>query len=115
MRFSGCVISALVIAGCLGGSAYGQKPGGGGRPASSGTRSSGIDTWSRSPGGAPASTLSLPSSVTVHQAEDEKKLDFKVETVVVLVPAVVTDKAGAPVHHLTGADFHILENGKRSE
>ncbi len=112
MRFTCFAVSALVVACCLGGSAYGQKPGGGGRSTSSGTRSSGIDPWSRSLGGAPASTLSLPTTVTVHRAEDEKKLDFKVETVVVLVPAVVTDKKGVPVHHLTQADFRILENGR---
>ncbi len=40
-------------------------------------------------------------------------LKFKSETVVVLVPAVVTDKSGGHIHNLTKKDFKILENGKQ--
>ena len=46
-------------------------------------------------------------------ASEERMLKFKSETVVVLVPAVVTDKSGNHIHHLTKKDFKLLENGKQ--
>jgi VWFA-related protein len=47
-----------------------------------------------------------------HHADDERTLKFKSETVLIQVPAVVTDKSGNHVHSLSKDDFTILENGK---
>jgi VWFA-related protein len=46
------------------------------------------------------------------RADDEKKVEFRSETVLVQVPTVVTDKAGNHVHSLKKEDFKIEENGK---
>jgi VWFA-related protein len=54
---------------------------------------------------------SLPIVVSTQRAEDEKKVEFKAEAILVLVPVVVTDH-GTAVRHLAQSDFHILENGK---
>jgi hypothetical protein len=48
-----------------------------------------------------------------HHADQEGTLKFKSETVLVQVPAVVTDKSGNHVHNLVKDDFKILENGKQ--
>jgi len=48
-------------------------------------------------------------------ASEERMLKFKSETVVVLVPAVVTDKSGTHVHNLSKKDFKVLENGKQQK
>ncbi len=48
-------------------------------------------------------------------ASEESMLKFKSETVVVLVPAVVTDKSGTHVHNLSKKDFKVLENGKQQK
>jgi VWFA-related protein len=47
-----------------------------------------------------------------HHADEEGTLRFKSETVLVQVPAVVTDKSGSHLHNLSKNDFKILENGK---
>lgn len=47
-----------------------------------------------------------------HTANEEPKLVFKSQSVLVEVPAVVTDASGKHVHGLTKADFKVLENGK---
>jgi VWFA-related protein len=47
-----------------------------------------------------------------HYAEDEDKVKFRSETVLVQVPVIVTDKKGAHLHNLTRDDFQISENGK---
>src|SRR5436190_18398500 len=51
--------------------------------------------------------------ITSAHAEDERKVEFKSTTVLVQVPAVVTDKSGNHVHGLTKDDFQIFENGKQ--
>ncbi len=45
-------------------------------------------------------------------ADEERKLAFKAQTILVQVPAVVADKAGNHVHNLSRGDFKIFENGK---
>ena len=53
-----------------------------------------------------------PGRVYTRHAEEEQKVEFKSETVLVQVPAVVTDKSGDHIHKLTKEDFQIFENGK---
>lgn len=88
-----------------------QRPGGGRASSAPAVRVSGLDPWGRSAGAPGAGLGSLPDYVGERRAEQGPKVNFKAETVLVEVPAVVTDKAGRPVHHLTQADFQVLENG----
>jgi len=63
----------------------------------------------------PPPAVSMPNTDPrpgAHRADEEGTLKFKSETVLVQVPAVVTDKSGNHVHNLTKDDFKILENGK---
>jgi hypothetical protein len=48
-------------------------------------------------------------------ADDEKKVEFRSETVLVQVPTVVTDKAGNHIHSLKKEDFKVEENGKEQK
>lgn len=95
---------ALVLA-ALSLSAVAQKPGGGagGRPAPP------RPTIQPSRG-----TPSEPADLSrdVKHAEDENKVEFRSETILVQVPVVVTDKAGHHVHNLTKDDFRVFEDGK---
>lgn len=85
---------------CL--SLHAQRPGGGSRPP---TNPRPIE-----PGGNPNS---VPSPVgRGPSAEDEAKVEFRSETVMVQVPVVVLDKTGHHVHDLTKTDFRVFENGK---
>jgi VWFA-related protein len=71
----------------------------------------GGDVFVPAPGPPPVTMPTVdPNS---HHADDEGTLRFKSETVLVQVPAVVTDKSGAHVHSLSKDDFKILENGKQ--
>ncbi|HXZ33507.1 MAG TPA: VWA domain-containing protein, partial [Terriglobales bacterium] len=59
--------------------------------------------------------MSLPNT-NGHKApsvDEEGKLVFRSRTVLVEVPAVVTDTSGSHLHNLTKNDFSILENGKQ--
>ncbi len=112
------VCAALAIGACLISSPLvAQKPGGGGGRVVS-TPLPGIpgsDPWGRNSGAGNITDnniSSLPDFVKERRAEDGPKVNFKAETILVEVPAVVTDKAGRPVRHLTQADFHVSENGK---
>jgi VWFA-related protein len=58
-----------------------------------------------------SSNSSLPGSVPITTANDEGKIEFRTETILVQVPIVVTDKSGNHIHGLTKEDFHIFENG----
>ncbi len=60
----------------------------------------------------PPVTMPKIDSSNSHHADEEGRLIFKSETVLVQVPAVVTDKSGNHVHNLSKNDFKILENGK---
>jgi VWFA-related protein len=62
-----------------------------------------------------SSNNSFPGSVPSHSADDEGKIEFHTETILVQVPIVVTDKAGSHVHGLTKENFRILENGKEQK
>jgi VWFA-related protein len=48
-------------------------------------------------------------------ADDERKLVFRSRSVLVQVPAVITDKSGAHLHNLGKTDFRVLENGKEQK
>jgi VWFA-related protein len=86
--------------------------GGGTKPAP--TANSVGSTANRS--GAPSSYGGLtPVGSNVHHADEEGRVQFKAETVLVQIPAVVTDKSGAHVHGLSRDDFQILENGKEQK
>ena len=61
--------------------------------------------------GAPAAYVPRDSP----HAEQEGKLVFKSQTVLVQVPVVVTDKSGAHIHGLTKDDFRLLENNKEQK
>ncbi len=64
-------------------------------------------------GANPATNTSTGSSgVPLTNANDEGKIDFHTQTVLVQVPIVVTDKSGNHVRGLTKEDFQIQENGK---
>jgi len=45
-------------------------------------------------------------------ADQERRIRFPVQTILVQVPSVVTDKSGNHVHGLAKKDFHVFENGK---
>jgi VWFA-related protein len=71
----------------------------------------GGDVFVPAPGPPPVTMPSVDSSNS-HRAEEEGALRFKSETVLVQVPAVVTDRSGSHVHRLSKDDFKLLENGK---
>lgn len=101
------LLGALLVMG-----AFAQKGGGGG-----GSRGTAAPTSSGSNSGpyvGPYSTT--PNSVAPGaHADDEKKVEFKSETVLVQVPTVVTDKGGNHIHALKKEDFKIEENGKEQK
>lgn len=55
----------------------------------------------------------LPASAQDKPQQNAPDLTIKSYTKLVQVPAVVTDKSGAPVHGLTKDDFILLEDGKQ--
>src|SRR5579863_2627942 len=65
------------------------------------------------PAPAPPPVTMPTGSGNSHHADEEGTLRFKSETVLVQVPAVVTDKSGSHVHNLNKDDFKISENGKQ--
>lgn len=101
------LISFPVIAqrGGSGGGRGGSTPSAG--PTGSSVRQDQVDPLAVSPG--------LPTSPTVHHANEEGKVEFHAETILVEVPTVVTDKSGAHIHNLTKDKFHIFENGKEQK
>jgi VWFA-related protein len=61
----------------------------------------------------PTTPRSVPAnSVSYRSANDEGKLEFRTQTILVQVPVVVTDKSGSHIHGLTKDDFRLTENGK---
>ncbi len=84
-------------------SAWGQTRGVGG----------GAPRTSPAIGANPATNTSTGSGgVPLTNANDEGKIEFHTQTVLVQVPIVVTDKSGNHVRGLTKEDFEIQENGK---
>jgi VWFA-related protein len=53
--------------------------------------------------GAPVPSLS---------ANDEGKVEFRTQSILIQVPVIVTDKNGDHVHGLSKGDVHVFENGK---
>lgn len=88
-------------------SAWAQRGGGGRAPSSNVSHSTQTDPLAVSPG--------LPTSPNVHHANEEGKVEFRSETVLVEVPTVVTDKSGAHIHNLAKEKFHVFENGKEQK
>lgn len=75
----------------------------------SSTNSNGSNTVARPDAtGAPTNVDPVP----MNNANDEGKIEFRTQSILVQVPVVITDKAGNHVHGLTKADFHVFENGK---
>lgn len=98
-----CVTLLPLLATFLVCTVFAQRPGGA-RPPVSGPR-----------GIVPPAVGSPGEHPTYHHADDEARVEFRSETVLVQVPAVVTDKAGHHVHSLTKDDFQIFENGKEQK
>jgi len=86
--------------------ALAQRGGGGGR-GSSGTTSPAYV--------GPQPSTPSTSVVSAAHADDEKKIDFRSQTVLVQVPTIVVDKAGNHVHDLKKEDFKLEENGKEQK
>ncbi len=57
----------------------------------------------------------IPGGAPLQTADQEGKLEFRTQSILVQVPAVVTDKAGNHIHNLTKDDFRVLENGKEQK
>ena len=56
-----------------------------------------------------------PAAVPTNTADQEGKIKFRTQTILVQVPIVVTDKSGNHIHGLTKEDFHVFENGKEQK
>ena len=52
------------------------------------------------------------STVRLNSANDEPRVEFRSQTVLIQVPVVVTNKSGEHLHGLRQEDFSIFENGK---
>jgi VWFA-related protein len=89
--------------------AFGQTRGGGG------SRSTGnyVNPATNARNAAVLGTGENLDVLIVHpnSANDEPKVEFRSQTVLIQVPVVVTDKLGAHVHGLNKEDFLLLENG----
>ncbi len=94
--------------------AWTQRTGGGGRPTPPTSRPGSAGPPPRSVGSPIGSGNSLNAIVppNAHHADDEGKVEFRSQTILVQVPTVVTDKSGNHIHNLKKEDFQILENGK---
>jgi VWFA-related protein len=61
------------------------------------------------------SNQSLPGAVPVISADNEGKIEFRTQTILVQVPIIVTDKSGNHIHGLTKDDLQVFENGKEQK
>ncbi|PYX38708.1 MAG: hypothetical protein DMG75_03115 [Acidobacteria bacterium] len=61
------------------------------------------------------SSADLPSAPITQHADQESKVEFRTETVLVQVPVVVTDKSGNHIHNLAKDNFRVFENGKEQK
>jgi hypothetical protein len=52
------------------------------------------------------------STVRLSSANDEPRVEFRSQTVLIQVPVIVTNKSGEHLHGLRQEDFSIFENGK---
>jgi len=79
-------------------------------------RPSGVRPPVSSPPGYLPPAVSRPDQPThSNHADDEGRVEFRSETILIQVPVVVTDKAGHHVHNLKKEDFEIFENGKEQK
>jgi VWFA-related protein len=101
-------ISALILISSL---AVAQHGGGG----STGSGSRGTGSSPNSGGGGRLGGNTLDSPTSLPTADQEGKLEFHTETILIQVPVVVTDKNGNHLHGLTKDDFHVAENGKEQK
>jgi VWFA-related protein len=63
-----------------------------------------------------APPVTIPDTTqTLSEQSREGRLVFKSQTVLIQVPAVITDKAGNHVHGLTKDDFKVLEDGRQQK
>ncbi len=88
-----------------------QSRGGGGSKTS---RATATPLVPNSPPQPPAAN-DLSGSVPTASADNEGKLEFRTETILVQIPIVITDKSGNHIRNLQKADFHIYENGKEQK
>jgi VWFA-related protein len=75
--------------------------------------------------GTAPSSVPMPSNVdprptfmtgtTTARAENEGRIEFKSEVVLVQFPVIVTDKSGQHIHNLKKEDFEARENGKEQK
>jgi len=94
---------ALVSVVCLSTEIWAQAHGGGGRPST--------------PAGPTGPRLNYPAPPSLPagnslSANDEGKIEFRTQTILVQVPVVVSDKNGNHVRGLNKNDLHLFENGK---
>lgn len=109
MTFQRLPLLVLVVF-CGSAFSFGQTRGGGGsRPTNIG-----VDPATNARNAAVLGTGNNIDVSIVHpsSANDEAKVEFRSQTVLVQVPVVVTDRSGNHLHGLNKEDFTILENGK---
>jgi VWFA-related protein len=92
-----------------------QRPGGRGVGSPPPGVSKGPGSGAAGPGPAAANRANLPSNPTVHHAEDEAKVEFRSETILVQVPVIVSNKSHIHIPGLSRTDFQVLENGKEQK
>jgi VWFA-related protein len=57
----------------------------------------------------------IPNYTNLPTADQEGKLEFHTESILIQVPVVVTDKSGNHVKGLAKDSFHVFENGKEQK
>jgi VWFA-related protein len=91
-------------------SAFAQRAGGTNGPvAGTGHSSTGTSSVANSNASFGASTTSIVT------ADQEGKIKFHTQTILVQVPVIVTDKSGNHIHGLAKEDLHVFENGKEQK
>lgn len=102
---------ALVI--CISSFAVCQTRGGGGSRGG-GTSGSHVDAATNARNAAVLGTGDNSELSVIHptSADNEPRVEFRSQTVLIQVPVVVTDKSGKHLHGLNKEDFTVLENGK---
>jgi VWFA-related protein len=100
-------ISSFAVCQTRGGG--GSRGGGGG-----GTSGSHVDAATNARNAAVLGTGDNSNLNVLHpaSANDEPRVEFRSQTVLIQVPVVVTDKSGKHLHGLNKEDFTVLENGK---
>jgi VWFA-related protein len=115
--FGGCMASQrlplIVLVICISSFAICQTRGGGGSRGGGGTGSH-VDAATNARNAAVLGTGSNSDLYVTHptSAENEPRVEFRSQTVLIQIPVVVTDKSGKHLHGLNKEDFTVLENGK---